>query len=307
MLSNTTDSTPNQNQLTGTILVIFASLFWGTSGIFIFRIIELSSWSAVSLAFWRDLVSSIVLLICILAIDPKLLRVRKADWPWLIFMGAVSIGIFHIFWNVAVVRLGASLATVIQCNATVFVSLLAWVFFKEKLTLLKVLAIAASVGGTILAAGIIGSWDLTVDPVGIWIGLGSAVTYGSLSLIGKKLSTEYSTWTITFYIFSIGTLTIYLFQGGQPDSWPGGSGILPWLLGFVLMSTMLGFGVYNKALSILPASIAAILSTAEVLFAALLAAIFLGERMGIWQILGALLIIAGVVLVSWRGKGDRHS
>ena len=290
--------TPKNSRLTGTLLVIMASLFWGTSGIFILKIIEISGWSAISLAFWRDLVSSIFLLACILVINPKLLRVHKADWPWLITMGVFSIGIFHICWNIAVVRLGASLATVIQCNATVIVSLLAWALFKESLSLIKILAIAASVGGTVLAAGMVGTWDLRVDPIGIWIGLGSAVTYGSLSLIGKKLSRDYNTWTITFYIFTIGTLTIFLFQGGQPDPWIAGSGILPWLLGFVLMSTMLGFAVYTKALSMLPASVAAILSTAEILFAAILAAIFLGERLGAWQILGALLIVLGVVLVS---------
>lgn len=293
---------PKQNQLTGTLLVLSASLFWGSSGIFIIKIIAISSWSAISLAFWRDLASSIVILFGILVINPKLLRVKKADWPWLIIMGVISIGIFHICWNIAVVRLGASLATVIQCNATVIVSLLAWIFFKEKLTSRKILAIAASLGGTILAAGMIGTWNLKVDPVGIWIGLGSAVTYGSLSLIGKKLSGYYSTWTITFYIFTIGALTIFLFQGGKPEPWPNGNGVLPWLLGFVLMSTLLGFGVYTKALSLLPASVAAILSTAEILFAAILAAIFLGEQLVIWQILGAALIVLGVVLVSLKKK-----
>lgn len=302
MTNQTPTPISKNNQLPGTLLVLSASLFWGTSGIFIIKIIEISGWSAVSLAFWRDLASSIVLLVCILVMDPKLLRVKKSDWPWLITMGVVSIGIFHICWNIAVVRLGASLATVIQCNATVIVSLLAWAIFKENLSILKILAIAASIGGTVLAAGMIGAWDLRVDPVGIWIGLGSAVTYGSLSLIGKKLSGDYNTWTITFYIFTIGALTIFIFQGGRPDPWTAGSGILPWLLGFVLMSTMLGFGVYNKALSMLPASVAAIVSTAEILFAAVLAAIFLGERLGIWQILGALLIVLGVVLVSVRNN-----
>ena len=217
-------------------------------------------------------------------------------------MGVISIGIFHIFWNIAVLRLGASLATVIQSNAPVIVSILAWMLFKEELSFRKIVAIGAAVGGTVLAAGVIGSWDLQVDPLGIWVGIGSAVTYGSLSLFGKKLSGDYSSWTITFYIFAIGTLTIFLFQGGRPDPWPIGSGILPWMLGFVLMSTMLGFGVYTKALALLPASVAAIISTAEILFAAILSAIFLGERLGVWQILGAALIIMGVVLVSLRKK-----
>ncbi len=289
---------PSNKRIFGIFLVIFASICWGSSGIFIFNIVEKGGLSAVGLAFWRDLVSSLVLLVGLLVVNPKLLRVKKADLPWLIGMGVISIGIFHIFWNIAVLRLGASLATVIQSNAPIFVTFMAWVFFKEQLSVRKILAMIAAVGGTVLAAGIIGNWDLQIDSAAIWIGLGSAFTYGTLSLFGKKLVGEYNSWTITFYIFLIGTLTIFLFQGGRPDPWPVGSGILPWMLGFVLMSTILGFGLYTKALSLLPASVAAIISTAEILSASILSAIFLGERLEIWQILGAALIIMGVVLVS---------
>ena len=296
---------PSKNRITGILLVVFASICWGSSGVFIFNIVEKGGLTAVGLAFWRDLVSSLVLLAGLLIVNPKLLRVKKEDLPWLIGMGVISIGIFHIFWNIAVLRLGASLATVIQSNAPIFVTFMAWVLFKEELTFRKIVAIAAAVGGTVLAAGMIGNWDLQIDSAAIWIGLGSAFTYGTLSLFGKKLVGEYNSWTITFYIFLIGTLTIFLFQGGRPKPWPIGSGILPWMLGFVLMSTILGFGLYTKALSLLPASVAAIISTAEILSAAIFSSIFLGERLGIWQILGAALIIMGVVLVSWRTKGSR--
>ena len=295
-------SHPSTKRITGILLVVFASICWGSSGIFIFKIVEKGGLSAVGLAFWRDLVSSLVLLVGLLIVNPKLLRVKKEDLPWLIGMGVISIGIFHIFWNIAVLRLGASLATVIQSNAPIFVTFMAWVLFKEELSFRKIVSIAAAVGGTVLASGMIGNWKLQIDSTAIWIGLGSAFTYGTLSLFGKKLVGEYNSWTITFYIFLIGTITIFLFQGGRPDPWPIGNGILPWMLGFVLMSTILGFGLYTKALSLLPASVAAIMSTAEILSASILSSIFLGERLGIWQILGAALIIMGVVLVSLTKK-----
>ncbi len=294
------NSAPSNPRMTGIILVIIASIGWGSSGIFIFNIIEKGGLSPVGLAFWRDLISSLILLAGLLAVDPKLLRVKKTDLPWLIGMGVISIGIFHIFWNIAVLEVGASLATVLQSNAPIIVTLMARMLFKEELSTRKILAIIAAVAGTVLAAGIIGNQDLKISSMGIWVGLGAAVTYASLSLFGKKLSGDYNFWTITFYIFAIGTLTIFLFQGGRPDPWPTGSGILPWMLGFVLMSTMVGFALYTKALSLLPASVAVIVSTAEILSAAILSAIFLGERLGIWQILGAALIILGVVLVSLK-------
>lgn len=238
------------------------------------------------------------MLLGILILRPKLLQVKKRDIPWLIGMGVISIGAFHILWNNSVLILGASLATVIQCNAPVFVTLLARFLFKESLTIRKILAIGMATAGTILVAGLINPGDWSINPQGLWIALGSALTYGSLTLFGKKLSTEYNSWTIMFYIFSFGTLALYIFQGGQPAPWPTGSGILGWILAFVLLSTILGFGLYTKALFILPASTASITATTEILFASILAYFILGEQLGVWQILGALLIVSGVILVS---------
>ena len=290
---------PHPSRLTGIFLVLIATACWGTSGIFIFNIVEKSGLSAIGLAFWRDLISSLILLIGILIIRPKLLVVKKKDIPWLVAMGVISIGAFHIFWNLSILSLGASLATVIQGNAPVFVTILARVFFKESLNFRKILAILAAGGGTVLAAGSINGGLGITDPKIFGIAILSALTYGSLSLFGKKLAADYNPWTITFYVFAIGTMTIFIFQGARPEPWPTGNNVMGWILGFVLMATILGFGLYAKALQILPASIASITATAEILFAVVLANLFLGERLGGWQILGALLIIIGVVLVSF--------
>jgi drug/metabolite transporter (DMT)-like permease len=286
------------SRLSGTLLIIAATACWGTSGIFIQYIVQKSGLSAVGLAFWRDLISSVVLLMGILITRPKLLIVKKKDLPWLILMGVISIGAFHVFWNNAVLMLGVSLATVIQCNAPIFVTIVARILFKEPLTFRKIFAIGLAAAGTILIAGLINGAGWKILPKGLLIALGSAITYGSLSIFGKKLSAEYNAWTIMFYIFAIGTLTLFIVQSGRPDPWPTGSGILGWVLGFVLVSTIIGFGLYTKGLIILPASIASITATTELLFASTLAYFILGEQLGVWQILGALLIISGVVLVS---------
>jgi len=289
---------PISTRLSGISIVITATLCWATSGIFINLIIRESGISAVGLAFWRDLTTAILLLIGILIFKPQLLIVKKNDLPWLIGMGAISIGVFHIFWNKAVVMLGASLATVVQCNAPIFVTIMAWFLFGEKITTRKIIAIILAAVGTILVSGIRGVGEWKIEPVGLLIALGSAVTYGSLSLFGKKLSGKYNAWTIMFYIFTFGTLTLFAVQLGSPDPWPESQNFLPLFIGFVLLSTIVGFGLYTSALKYLPASVASITATSEIFFAAILAYIFLKERMDLWQILGSVLIIAGVILVS---------
>lgn len=286
------------SRVTGIILVITATICWSTSGIFINLIIRKSGLSAIGLAFWRDLTTSILILIGILIFKPGLLRVKKKDFPWLIGMGSISIGIFHMFWNKAVVMIGASLATVVQCNAPIFVTIMAWFLFGEKITPRKIIAIILAAAGTILVSGITSAGEWKIVPLGLLIALGSAITYGSLSLFGKKLSGDYHAWTIMFYIFSFGTATLFIFQLGSPDPWPSGTEILPMFIGFVLVSTIFGFALYTRALRSLPASVASITATSEIFFASILAYIFLQERMDLWQIIGSVLIIGGVVLVS---------
>lgn len=289
---------PISTRLSGIFIVIAATICWATSGIFINLIIRDSGLSAVGLAFWRDLTTAILLLIGILVIKPQLLIVKIKDLPWLIGMGAISIGTFHIFWNKAVVMLGASLATVIQCNAPIFVTIMAWFLFGEKITTRKIIAVILAAAGTILVSGIRGVGEWKILPIGLLIALGSAITYGSLSLFGKKLSGQYSAWTIMFYIFTFGTLTLFTVQLGSPDPWPVSKNFLPLFIGFVLFSTIVGFGLYTTSLKFLPASVASITATTEIFFAAIFAYIFLQERMDLWQILGSILIITGVILVS---------
>lgn len=289
---------PLSGRLTGILLVIFATVCWSTSGIFINLIVRQSGLSAVGLAFWRDLTTALLLLAGILIFKPSLLVVKAKDLPWLIGMGAISIGIFHVFWNQAVVMIGASLATVVQCNAPIFVTIMAWFLFGERITLRKTLAVFLAAAGTILVSGISSAGDWKIVPVGLLIALGSAITYGSLSLFGKKLSGEYNAWTIMFYIFAFGTLTLFLVQLGRPDPWPARADFLPLFIGFILFSTIIGFALYTTALKFLPASVASITATSEIFFASILAFIFLQERMDLWQVLGSILIITGVVLVS---------
>jgi drug/metabolite transporter (DMT)-like permease len=122
--------------------------------------------------------------------------------------------------------------------------------------------------------------------------------YGSMSLFGKKLVGSYSPWTVLLYTFGIGALVLLPLQFNTTFPWPISPDVLFLFIGLVLITTVSGFALYTTALKMLEASIASITNTTEVAFAAILAYFVLGERLDGWQILGAFLVIAGVILVS---------
>ncbi len=292
-------------RLQGILLVILATIFWSTSSILINLIYQIIDIPAVSLAFWRDLSTLMTLLTGILIFHPRLLRIKRSDLPWFFAMGAISIGLFHSLWNITVVLLGASIATVMQSNAPIFVTIIAWLVLGEALTNKKIIAVVFSVIGTILCSGVLSSAGHPVTPFGILLGVIGACAYGSYAIFGKKIVGSYSPWTILFYIFAFATIVLLPFQIGKPAPWPIESKALVYFIALILISTIGGFGLFTLGLQRLQASVASITATTEIVFASIAAYIILSERLDFWQILGSLFVIGGVILVSLpNGKKD---
>ncbi|MBN1639102.1 MAG: DMT family transporter, partial [Ignavibacteriales bacterium] len=61
--------------------------------------------------------------------------------------------------------------------------------------------------------------------------------------------------------------------------------------------TLLGYGMYNVSLKHLPSSVVNLLLTLEPACTALMAFLIFGERLGVWQLAGSLLILTGVLLL----------
>lgn len=284
------------------LLVILATVCWGTSGLFISLVLRGSGISPLGLAFWRDLSTFSCLFSGLAFFRPKLLRVQRRDLPWLAVMGALSIGFFHVMWNMAVLINGVSVATVIQANAPIFVTLMAWLLWREPLTRRKISAVALAFIGTLLISRLDGLSASQITPLGLLTGLAAAITYSAFTLFGKKLTGNYNPWTILTYIFGFGALVLLPLQFGIAVPWPLPLPVLGSFAGLVLLATISGFALYTTGLQRLPASVAAIVATMEVPFAAVISFAALGERLEIGQVFGAVLVVSGILLLSWPSK-----
>ena len=230
---------------------------------------------------------------------PELLRVKRRDLPWLVLMGSLSIGLFHVLWNTSVVLNGVGVSIVLQANAPIIVTLVAWLLWREPLIWRKIAAIMLALVGTVLIARLDNLQGQQIALAGLLVGLGSAVTYGLFSLLGKKMAGDYGPWTILVYIFGFGSLTLLPFQISDGFATPDSLPVIGYFAGLVLVTTIGGFALYTLGLRKLQASVAAIVATAEVPFATVVSYVVLGERLDKWQLIGSLLVVLGVVLLSW--------
>lgn len=284
----------------GLALVIAATFFWSTAGITITTTVRETNIAAFGLAFWRVFFSFLALFLALAVSRPAALRVKPRDLPWLASMGVLAVGTFQVLWILAILTNGASVSTVIQCNAPIIVTLLARLFWREPLTWRKWAAIGLATVGTILVSGLMGVGALRITPLGLAISLGSALTYAGITLFAKKLTGDYNPFTILMYSFGFAALALLPFQIGRPlPAQISGLAVVAFAA-LVLFTTIAGYASYALALRHLQASVASIVAMAEVPFAAFFGYVFLNERLGPWQIVGALAVIGGVVLLSAR-------
>jgi DME family drug/metabolite transporter len=287
----------------GYLVVLSAAALWSTSGMLIRWILAGSAFSALSLAFWRDLATCLCLVAGLALLRPSWLQVARRDLPWLAGLGAISIGGFHVLWNLAVVEIGYAVATILLYSAPAFVSLMAWLIWREPLTRYKVLAIVMALTGCVLVAGPEDLTGIDLTAGGLMLGLATALLYGSFSLLGRNVARRYSPWTVLTYGFGFAALALLPFQLAIEPPWPVPATTWAWFMALVLVSTILPFGAYLAALRQLPVSVASILAASEVVFGSMLAYLLFGERLHLWQIVGAGLVVGGVVLIALKGDG----
>jgi DME family drug/metabolite transporter len=295
------------SDLSGSLAVILAAATWGLSGVFVQFVAAETDISALSLAFWRDITSFAVLAIGLVLLRPAWLRVRRADLRWLLALG-VSLGTFHVFWNLGVFINGAAVATVQQAAMPAIVAVVAWLVWRESLTWNKIVAIILTFLGTVLVSGLNVLGQTSISVGGFVVGLGIPITYAAWSLFGKKVRERYNPFTTLTYAFGFGALVLLPFQFFTPQPWPVTPPAMMWFAALIVVATLTPFSAYTFALGRLPASVASILAMSEIAFVAVYAYLLLGERLTASQILGAVLVVVGVLLLywhRWRASGDR--
>jgi drug/metabolite transporter (DMT)-like permease len=302
----------------GILIALVATTVWATTAIFISYLLDNFDLRPLTLAFWRDLFVGVLLLVTVALVQPAALKIKLRDVPFFIGYGFVGLAVFNGMWTYSVQYNGAAVATVLAYSSPAFTVLLAWPILKEALTVRKLLAVALSFTGCIFVAEAysVNQWQL--NPLGIVFGLTTGLAFAFYNLAGRWSAKRFSSaWTVTTYGFLFAALGLGLTQRFDFWSTPIGSGGLffanPafsmsthwqgwWVLGVLVIPTVLGFGLYTLSLRYLPASVAGLIASLEPVLTAIMAIFILNESLKPEQWLGAGLIVLAVVLVQRGNK-----
>ncbi len=275
-------------QLTASMLV-FSSI-----GIFV-KYIPMPS-SVIACA--RGLIGMIFLLLVVLVTRNKLsFRNIKNNLIVLLLSGA-AIGFNWIFLFEAYNYTTVATATLTYYLAPFFVMLASPFFLKEKLTLKQFLCLIGALLGMVFVSGVIQNGIPSPDELrGILSGLGAAILYATVIVLNKKLG-EISAYEKT--IMQLGTAAIvvipYIFLTEDITKLEFAPLTVVMLLITGIIHTGIAYTFYFNSMKDLKAQTVAIFSYIDPAVAIILSAVILKERMDIYGIIGAVLILGSAML-----------
>lgn len=189
---------------------IISGILYGSSGIFV-RTLTQNGIDAGTLLFLRFSIAILVMLIAILATDRELFKIDIEDFKLLIITAICILGL-NICYNTAMNTISLSIAAVLLSSAPVFVIIIAYIIFREKITKYKVLSIILVIAGCTLTTGLLEGNVSNMPAIGLVGGVGAAIFWAVYTIASKKsLENGLHTYTILFYSIIMITLVLIPF------------------------------------------------------------------------------------------------
>jgi len=298
----------------GYFYALLAAFLFGANGSVSKVIIE-AGFSAIQLTQMRVLGAAVISGIVLLALDRRSFRLPPRQWPVIIILGVVGVGLLQATYAFAIALLPVGIALLLEYLAVLMVAVVAFFFFKEKVHIRLWAAIALVIVGLIVVAEI---WASTLNPVGVLWGLAAAISLATYFLVGERQLKTISPLSLSFWTMSVATLfwapfsrwwtftsetfTTVTSLGGSLE----GLSVPVWLL--IVWNVTLGsfapFLLSLSALKRLSATAAGIVATSEIIFAFITAWLWLQEALSTWQVIGASVVFGGIVIAQTARSSD---
>lgn len=244
---------------------------------------------------WIALVRGAVGCLFLLAIRRKPdLGAFKRNWIPLLVSG-LAIGLNWIFLFEAYRHTTIAVATLLYYLAPVLVLLLSPLVLKERLTPARGAVIGAALAGMTLVSGVLPHAKLG-GARGMLMGFLAACFYATVMLANRFLK-DIEALDRTIFQLGLAALAVLpyaLLREGFSAAWFNGRSILLLLVVGVIY-TGVAYLLYFDGLGRLPGATSAILAYIDPVAALLLSALALGEKMTLWQLAGAVLILGALI------------
>lgn len=218
---------------------------------------------------------------------------------------AVLSGLFFagdlVFWHLSILGTSVANATVLATTSPVWVTLYAVLALRARPRRAVWAGLALCLAGALVLVGRSARFDPGHLP-GDGAGLVTAMFFAAYFLAVRRA--RQTCGAAAVMLASTATTAVVLLAVAlalDPTLWPASASGIAALLGLALVSQVAGQGLMALGLAAVPPVFGALVFFLEVVSAALLGMLVLGEPLGLLQMLGGAIILAGLVVARPTG------
>jgi drug/metabolite transporter (DMT)-like permease len=297
----------------GYLYALLAAVLFGANGSVTKMTME-AGLSPAQITEFRLVGTAVIAALVLLVVDRRAFVLPRSQWPIMLVLGIVGVALLQATYAAAVQILPVGIALLLEYTAVLMVALVAYFAFREPVKARLWVAIALVLIGLAVVAQI---WASTLDALGVVLALAAAVCLAVYFLIGERQVARMSPLAVSFWTMSIAAVFWSFVSGwwelspgilATPVDIGGAAGVfeVPMALPLawnVLLGSFAPFLLSLAALRHLPATAAGIVASSEVIFAFAVAWLWLGETLDLVQIVGAAIVLAGIILAQTARVG----
>ena len=270
----------------GVISVSFAVIF-----------IRLADAPPLVIATYRLVIASALLLPFTMMKSKRLPRRPSGSDALLMILSSLFIALHFAFWITSLSHTSIASSVVIVTSHPIFVAIISYFLWHERLNKLAILGIAVALGGVVIIN--YGGFTISSETImGDLLALLAAISMGAYLIIGRQLRERVNVlpYLTTIYTGAAAMLLIAtVFSGQALLGYSGMTFAMIFLL--ALIPQLIGHSSLNLAVRMMPVTIVSVAILGEPVIAITLGYVILGEGITVTEILGSALVLGGILMV----------
>jgi drug/metabolite transporter (DMT)-like permease len=284
---------PKASLIIGIICISFSPIF-----------VKLSVAPAITSGFYRIFFAWILLApYCIIKGQ---LKIERKDLL-VALVGGMVFGADIAVWNLSLMKISATISTLIANLAPLWVGLLSFLILRKKSGASFWIGTSVAILGMVILVGYQQILHLQFN-IGLILALIASLFYAIYIMITKGILQKISTVTFMFYNMlgaSVFLLIISSFQHNEMLNFPTSTWL--YLLGMGLVCQLAGWITINYSLNYLDATKVSVALLSQTVIAGIWAMIFLNEKLEFKEIAGSIIVLAGIAITFLKRRQLNNS
>jgi len=199
-------------------------------------------------------------------------------------------------WNISLLKISATVSTLIANLAPLWVGLLTYILFRKKAGKLFWIGTAIAIVGMVILVGYRNIIGLKFN-IGIVLALTASFLYATYILVTSGILKRISTLTFMFYNMLAASIFLLTICGVRQDNLISFS-TTEWLcfIGLGVICQVLGWITINHSLRFLESTKVSIALLSQTVLASFWAIVLINEKLEVKEIIGSVVVLAGIAI-----------